>query len=163
MPWACCQGQRMHASKAKARRHVDIAKAKACMQPRPRQPHRHAAKAKSCTLPRPWQPQGHAANANTKACSQCQASPHGYTAKAKAGPMGTQPRPRHAAFLVKARRHGHAAKAKACILPRLGQPHGNTTKAKVCSPQGQGTSPWARCQGQSSPMSTLSRPRQACC
>ena len=62
--------------------------------------------------------------------------------------MGTQPRPRHAAAKAKAHRHGHAAKAKACMLPRPGQPHGHAAKAKECSSQGEGTSSWARCQGQ---------------
>ena len=63
-------------------------------------------------------------------------------------PMGTQPRPRHAGTKAKAHRHGHAAKAKACMLPRPGQPHGHAAKAKECSSQGEGTSSWARCQGQ---------------
>ena len=52
-------------------------------------------------------------------------------------PMGTQPRPRHA-----------AAKAKTCMLLRPGQPHRHAAKAKECSSQGEGTSSWARCQGQ---------------
>jgi len=69
-----------------------------------------------------WRARGHAPGMPT-------ACPRRAAAKAKAAPMGRQPR------------HGHAAaKAKAA-------PHGQAAKAWACSSQGQGSPPWARSQG----------------
>ena len=68
--------------------------------------------------------------------------------RGQGSPMGTQPRRRHVAAKAKAHRHEQATKAKACMLPRPGQPHGHAAKAKACSSQDEGMLPWARCQGQ---------------
>ena len=84
-----------------------------------------------------------------RACSS-----HGHAAKAKAAPMGTQPRPRqppwargtqprpvHVAALAS---HGQEARSQGPMgtLPR---PHGHVAKAQEARCQ------WARCQGQGSP------------
>ena len=84
-----------------------------------------------------------------RACSS-----HGHAAKAKAAPMGTQPRPRqppwargtqprpvHVAALAS---HGQEARSQGPMgtLPR---PHGHAAKAQEARCQ------WARCQGQGSP------------
>lgn len=57
-----------------------------------------------------------------------------HVAKPKAALMGTQPRPSHAIdkAKTKARRHGHIAKGKVCMLPRPRQPHGHAAVVKAC-------------------------------
>lgn len=60
-------------------------------------------------------------------------------------PIGMQPRRRHAAAKVKARCHGHTAKAKACMLLWPGWPYRHAADAKAsitmggCVPKGL---PW---------------------
>lgn len=117
-------------------------------------PHGPAAKARLLTRPR-YSP-GHAAVAKAKptpiSLLLIQAFYQG-----QGSPMDTQPRLRHS-FV-------HASKGKVCMLPMRRQPpcagcQGmHADKAKVWSPQGQGTPRWAHCQGQGSPMVSLQRQR----
>ena len=109
---ACCHSQSSPNVMQPRPRYT--AKAKAVplgMLPWLRQPHRHATKAKACS------PQGQ----GTSPLARCQGSL-----------VGTQLRLRHVARKGKARRHWHAAKAKACMLPRPRKPHGHAAKAKAC-------------------------------
>ncbi len=80
-----------------------------------------------------WRARGHAPGMPS-------ACPRRAAAKAKAAPMGRQPRHGHAAAKAKAAPHGQAPKAWACMQAA---PHGHAAKAWACSSQGQGSPPWA--------------------
>ena len=80
-----------------------------------------------------WRARGHAPGVPS-------ACPRRAAAKAKAAPMGRQPRHGHAAAKAKAAPHGQAPKAWACMQAA---PHGHAAKAWACSSQGQGSPPWA--------------------
>lgn len=132
--WARCHGHGMHAhgDLGHAAHAAKAALARKAAWPRhhPRQ-HRHALTLVAwvfvalahyqgnpmCTRPR----QRHAANAK--------AAPTGMLLRHACGrgqvsPMDMRPRRRHATAKPKARRHGHAAKVKACILLWPWQPIG---------------------------------------
>ena len=83
-----------------------------------------------------WRACGHAPGMPT-------ACPRRAAAKAKAAPMGRQPRHGHAAAKAKAAPHGQAAKARACSSQGLQQPpmgtqprHGHAAAKAKAAPHG---------------------------
>lgn len=76
-------------------------------------------------------PHGHAAMAKPCNNQGKGLSPRHAYCQGQGSLMVTKPRPRQVAVKAKPRSHGNVAKAKSCILPRLRQPHGHATKAKV--------------------------------
>ena len=99
-----------------------------------------------------WRARGHAPGMPS-------ACPRRAAAKAKAAPMGRQPRHGHAAAKAKAAPHGQAPKAWACMQAA---PHGHAAKAWACSSQGQGSPPWAlSSQGMSTQHPRLGRARSS--
>ncbi|KAF3966571.1 hypothetical protein CMV_009349 [Castanea mollissima] len=140
-PWALgSQGMHKPCSQGQGTPHGRAAKAKACTS--------HAAKAKAAPMgvlprpshaqgmqpgprqPRPRQPswarcQGQGTH---KACSQALGSPHVHAAAmAKAAPMGTLPRPRHAQGMQPGPRQPPCA----CSSQGQGSPHGRAAKAQA--------------------------------
>ena len=109
-----------------------------------------------------------------RACSQPR--PGHAAAKAKAAPMGRQPRPRHACVhAAKAKamaapmgwqsRPRHAAKAMACLRGHAGMPLGARSQGPSmharCLKKGSGSTarawhaPWVGCQGRGMPLGPL--------
>ena len=94
-----------------------------------------------------WRARGHAPGMPT-------ACPRRAAAKAKAAPMGRQPRHGHAAAKAKAAPHGQAAKARACSSQGLQQPpmgtqprHGHAAAKAKAAPHGHSAGKaWASTQ-----------------